>query len=468
MEAANTVRLSPLQIIREALKGSPRDYTDGPIGTAILALAIPMVLEMSMESVFSVADVFYVGKLGAFAVATVGLTESLMTVIYTMAFGLSIVLTAIVARRIGEKDGDAAAAAAIQGVLLGAALAVVLGVPGAALAPNLLRWMGASSEVIERGAGYARVMLGGNVVVLLLTLSNSIFRGAGDAAIAMRSLWVANGINLLLAPCLIFGLGPFPQLGVEGAAIATTICRGLGAAYSLAHLFGGKGRIEFARRHWRIDTRLMGLILKFSSAATFQVFAGMASWIFMARVVARFGNDATAGYTIGTRILLFALFPASGMANAAGTMVGQAMGAGKPERAEAAVWKAGLYNFCFLGAIATVLILFPRGILAFFTQEPRVADYGAHCLRTVACGLFFYAHGATILQSFNGAGDTWTPTLLNLVVFWLFEIPLAYALAFGMGWGPDGVFLAITLALSTLSMAGAFVFRQGKWKLRRV
>lgn len=465
---AAATRPTFLQILWESLKGSHRDYTDGPIGSAILMLAIPMVLEMAMESVFAVADIFFVGKLGAYAVATVGLTESLLMIIYTVAVGLSIGLGAIVARRIGEKDREGAANAAVQGLILGAAVSVVLGALSAYFAEELLGLMGATSEVIEKGAGYARIMLGANAVILLLFLGNAVFRGAGDGAIAMRSLWLANGINLVLAPCFIFGYGPFPEMGVQGAAVATTLSRGIGAAYTLAHLFGGHGRIEVARRHWRIIPGLMRTILKLSSSGMFQVFIGMASWIGLARLVATFGAEATAGYTIGIRVVLFALFPAFGMCNAAATMVGQALGAGLPDRAEAAVWKTSFYNFCFLGVLGIFFMVFPQEILAIFTKDAKVAEYGVDCLRIVASGFFFYAYGITITQSFNGAGDTWTPTWLNLVVFWLFEIPLAYGLSVGLGWGPRGVFVSILLAFSALAVASAIIFRQGNWKHRKV
>lgn len=459
---------SILKIIWEALKGSHRDYTEGPIGPAILVLAIPMVLEMAMEGIFAVADIFYVSRLGAYAVATVGLTESLLMIVYSMGMGLSIGLGAIVARRIGEKDRDGAARAAVQGLFLGAAISVTIGTLGAIFAPELLGLMGATPEVIERGVGYTRVMLGGNAAIILLFLGNAVFRGAGDGAIAMRSLWLANGINLVLAPIFIFGFGPIPAMGVQGAAIATTISRAIGAAFTLGHLFGGRGRIEVSSRHWGLDFKLMRSILRLSSSAMFQALVGMASWIGLARVVAGFGSEATAGYTIGIRVVLFALLPAYGLGGAAATMVGQALGAGKPERAEAAVWRAGFYNLCFLGSIGLLFLVFPREIVSFFTQEAQVAGYGVDCLRIVASGFFFYAYGMTITQSFNGAGDTWTPTWLNLIFFWILEIPLAYWLAVGLGWGPVGVFLSITLAFSLSAVAAAILFRRGKWKLRQV
>ncbi len=331
--------------LKEALRGSQSDYTEGPIGRAILLLSVPMVLEMVMESVFAVVDVFFVAKLGASAVAAVGLTESMLTLVYAVALGLSIGATATVARRIGEGDAEGASRAAVQAIILGIIISLLTGIAGVLLAPRLLALMGATQEVIDQGAGYARVMLGGNVVIMLLFLINAVFRGAGDAAIAMRVLWLANLINILLCPCFIFGLGPFPELGVTGAAVATTIGRGTGALYALSKLLRPGGRVQIARRHLQVDFNLMTRLLRLSASATFQVFIGMASWIGLIRILSGFGSDALAGFTIGMRVIMFALLPSWGMSNAAATMVGQALGAGKPERAERAVWIAGFYNY---------------------------------------------------------------------------------------------------------------------------
>jgi len=428
--------------ISQAIRGSSRhDYTEGSIGRAILLLAVPMVLEMLMESIFAVVDVFFVARLGANAVATVGLTESMLTLIYTVAVGLSIGATAMVARRTGERDTEGAARTAAQVIALGLLMGLMLGLCGVLLAPRLLRVMGASPEVISSGAGYTRVMLGGNVVIMLLFLINAVFRGAGDAAIAMRVLWLANLINILLGPCLIFGLGPFPELGVKGAAIATTIGRGTGALFAFSRLCVPGGRIRLTRRQLRIEPAVMMRLLRLSASGAFQVFIGMASWIGLIRILSSFGSDALAGYTIGMRILLFALLPSWGMSNAAATMVGQSLGARKPERAERAVWRAGFYNMCFLGTVGLVFVLFAGPIIGLFTHDPAVMPYGVACLRTVACGFLFYAYGMVITQSFNGAGDTWTPTVINLFVFWLWEIPLAYVLAIVLGFGPRGVFI---------------------------
>ncbi len=456
--------------IRDAIAGSHTgyDYTAGSIGRAILLLSVPMVLEMVMESVFAVVDVFFVAKLGAGAVATVGLTESMLTLIYAVAMGLGIGATAIVARRTGEKDAEGAARSAVQVIALGVIVSTVLGACGALLAPRLLMLMGAQPEVVAHGVNYTRVMLGGNIVVMMLFLINAIFRGAGDAAIAMRVLWLANLINILLGPCLIFGLGPFPKLGVVGAAIATTIGRGTGALYAFSRLLRGSGRIGIARRHLQLDLALMWRVLRLSASAAFQVFIGMASWIGLTRILSSFGSDALAGYTIGMRVILFALLPSWGMSNAAATMVGQALGAGKPERAERAVWLAGFYNMCFLGLVGLIFVIFAGTIVGVFTNDPQVVPYGTDCLRIVACGFLFYAYGMVLTQSFNGAGDTKTPTIINLFVFWLWEIPLAYALAFVFKLGPRGVFMAMTIAFSTLAIVSAAIFRRGHWKTRTV
>ena len=453
---------------REALRGSPRDYTQGPIGRAVLVLAIPMVLEMLMESIFVVCDVFFVGKLGSDAVATVGLTESMLAIVYTLAMGLSIGVTATVARRMGEHDLDGAARAAVQGLALGAVVSLVLGVAGVVYAPQLLALMGADAAVIETGSTFTRVMLGGNASILLLFLVNAIFRGAGDPALSMRTLWLANAINIALGPCLIFGLGPFPELGVTGAAVATTIGRGTGVLYGLSRLVRRGGRVHVRRHHLAPDPALMLRLLRLSGSGTLQVLIGTASWIGLVRIIANFGSEALAGYTIAIRIVLFALLPCWGLSNAAATMVGQALGARDPGRAERAVWIAARYNMVFLGLVGLVFLLGASPIVAAFTSDPAVLAYGADGLRVVAAGFVFYAYGMVLAQSFNGAGDTWTPTLLNLVCFWLFEIPLAWALSFPLGMGPHGAFLAITAAFSLFALLAVLMFRRGTWKAKVV
>jgi len=454
--------------VKESIRGSHRDYTRGPIGRAILLLAVPMVLEMIMESVFAVVDIFWVSHLGTDAAATVGLTESLMTLVYALAIGLSIGAMAMIARRIGEKNPDGAARAAVQAIALALIVSIVIGAIGAPLAPKLLALMGGSPWVIEHGSAFTRVMLACNISVVMLFMINAIFRGAGDAAIAMRTLWLANWINILLGPCLIFGLGPFPKLGIVGAAIATSIGRGTGAIFALIKLFRSGGRFEIKRHHLRIEPSVIGRLIRLSATGTFQVFIGMASWIGLVRIISSFGSNAVAGYTFGIRVILFALLPSWGMANAAATMVGQALGAKNPERAERAVWKAGFYNMIFLGVVGLLFILFAPQIIWFYTDDPNVAHYGVDCLRIVAYGFLFYAYGMVLGQSFNGAGDTWTPTIINLFVFWLWEIPLAYVLSVKAGMGPRGVFVAMMVAFSTLAVVSAAVFRLGRWKKKAV
>jgi putative MATE family efflux protein len=427
-----------------------------------------MVLEMIMESVFAVVDIYWVSHLGTDAAATVGLTESLLTLIYALAIGLSIGAMAMVARRIGEGNPDGAARAAVQAIALALLVSTTIAVAATPFAPKLLALMGGSPWVIEHGVGFTRVMLACNATVVTLFMVNAIFRGAGDAAIAMRTLWLANWINILLGPCLIFGLGPFPKLGIVGAAIATNIGRGTGALFALIKLFRAGGRFQIGWRHLRLEPSVMARLVRLSATGTFQVFIGMASWIGLVRIISSFGSNAVAGYTFGIRVILFALLPSWGMANAAATMVGQALGAKNPERAERAVWKAGFYNMIFLGIVGVLFIVFAPQIIWLYTSDPQVSQYGIDCLRIVAYGFLFYAYGMVLGQSFNGAGDTWTPTIINLFVFWLWEIPLAWVLSEVLGMGPRGVFVAITVAFSTLAVVSAIVFRQGRWKRKVV
>ena len=455
--------------IKEAIRGSHhRDYTQGSIGRAILLLAVPMVLEMIMESVFAVVDIFWVAHLGTDAAATVGLTESLLTLIYALAIGLSIGATATVARRIGEKNPEGAARAAMQSIFIAIFISIVIALIGAPLAPKLLKIMGGSPWVIEHGSSFTRVMMAGNITVVMLFMVNAIFRGSGDAAIAMRTLWLANWINIVLGPCLIFGLGPFPKMGIVGAAIATNIGRGTGAIFALSKLIKPGGRFEITRNYVKLEPAIMWRLVRLSATGTFQVFIGMASWIGLVRIISSFGSNAVAGYTFGIRVILFALLPSWGMANAAATMVGQALGARNPARAERAVWQAGFYNMIFLGIVGLLFILFAPQIIWFYTDVPEVAVYGVACLRIVAYGFLFYAYGMVLGQSFNGAGDTWTPTIINLFVFWLWEIPLAYVLGVVLKLGPHGVFYSMTIAFSTLAVVSALLFRRGKWKTRVV
>ena len=472
-QLGDTTRASPApatgvwSTVREAVRGSRIDYTAAPVGRAVIMLAIPMVLEVAMESIFVIVDVFWVAHLGADAVATVGLTESLLTLIYTVAMGLSIGATALVARRTGAHDAEGAARAAGQSCLLAVAVAVLIAVTAAPAADSLLRLMGASESVVRDGSGFARVMLGGNMTVMLLFMLNAVFRGSGDAAIAMRVLWLGNAINIALGPCLIFGVGPLPELGVTGAAVATNIGRGTAVVYQLSVLVRGHGRVRLRARHLRVDLSLMRSVLRLSGTGTFQILIGTASYVALVRILSTFGSEALAGYTIGMRVVIFALLPAWGLSNAAATMVGQNLGANRPERAEQAVWTATLYNVAFLGGVSIVFLLAARAIAALFTADPAVQAYAADCLRIVSLGFLFYAAGMVLTQAFNGAGDTWTPTVINLFVFWLWEIPLAWWLS-RTSLGPHGVFIALTVAYSSLAVVSAILFRRGRWKEKRV
>jgi putative MATE family efflux protein len=456
------------QTVRTALRGSTADLTELPLRRAIVLLAIPMVLEMVMESVFAVVDIAYVSRLGDEQAATVGITESLMSLVYTAAVGLGIGATAMVSRRIGEGDREQAAHTAAQAILLGSGVAVLIGVLGALNAERILLLMGAESGLIEVGRNYATIMMGGNATVLLLFLLNAVFRGTGDAHLAMRMLWLANGINLVLDPCLIFGLGPFPELGVTGAAVATNVGRGTAVLVQLYVLMRGTNRIRVRLHHFRLDLPILARLVRLSGTGTFQTFISTASWIGLIRILAGFGSEALAGYTIGIRIILFAILPAWGVANAAATLVGQSLGAGKPDRAERAVWMAARFNVALLGSLGVIFIVGAGPIIGLFGGDELTQTYAVDTLRIVSAGFFFYAVGMVVTNSFNGAGDTWTPTWINILCFWLLEIPLAFFLAYGVGLGPRGVWLAITVAFSTLAVVSAAIFRRGGWKTKVV
>ena len=451
-----------------AIRGVRIDYTTAPVGQAVIMLAVPMVMEMAMESIFAVADVFWVAHLGADAVATVGLTESMMTMIYTAALGLSIGATALVARRTGEHDAEGAARAAGQSIVLGLAISAAIALIAAPFAPELLRLMGATEEVVRTGSGFTRLMLAGNATVLLLFLQNAVFRGAGDAAVAMRVLILGNVLNIVLGPCFIFGLGPFPELGVTGAALATNTGRGAAVLYQFYLLTRGHERVRLAARHLALDVSMMRTVLRLSGSGTFQILIGTASYIGLVRILSTFGSTALAGYTIGIRVIIFALLPAFGISNAAATMVGQNLGAQRPDRAERAVWTAALYNMIFLGVVGAIFLAAAPQIAGMFTSDPGVQGFAVSCLRIVSLGFLFYASGMVLTSAFNGAGDTWTPTWINLGVFWLFEIPVAWALATQTPLGPRGVFWALTIAYSGLAIVSAILFRRGRWKERRV
>jgi putative MATE family efflux protein len=453
--------------IRVAIRGSQLDFTRVSVGRAVILLAVPMVLEMSMESLFAVVDIFWVSRLGSDAVAAVGLTESMLSPIYAVAMGMSAAATAFVARRVGEHNLEDAATTAVQAIAIGVAIALVVGVAGAALAHTFLSAMGASGDTLRTGSRYTAVMLGGNVTIMLLFVVNAVFRGAGDAAAAMRTLWLANILNMALGPCFIFGVGPFPELGVTGAAVATNIGRGIGVVYQLVSLARGR-RLAIERRHLRLEWSKMIALLRLASTATFQTLIETASWLGLVRILARFGSAALAGYTIGIRVVIFAILPSWGMANAAAALVGQNLGAGQPERAERSVWIAALYNFLFLGTLGIAFALVPGPIVHFFTSEPDVVPYAVDCLRIVALGFVFFAYGMVMMQAFNGAGDTVTPSFINFVCFWMIKIPLAYILAIMAGMGPRGVFVAVTIAYTAQTLASLVLFRLGRWKAKRI
>ncbi len=454
------------QLVRDAIRGIEHDYTSGPIGRSLVLLAVPMVLETAMESLFALVDVFFVSRLGPDAVATVGLTESLMTLVYTAAIGLSIGLTATVARRIGEKDARGAARSTVQGIALGLGGAAVIGVVGIAFAPKFLALMGASPSVQATGSTYTRIMLGGSGAVLLLFLINAAFRGAGNATIAMRSLWIGNAFNIVLDPCFIFGLGPFPELGVTGAAVATTTGRSIGVLYQISQLRRRDGRIRIERSDLAIHPTELWNLVRLSAVGTFQILIATSSYIGVVRVVSTFGSSVLAGYTVAIRLVIFALLPSWGLSNAAATMVGQALGARKPDRAEKSVRLAGLYNFLLLSIVAAVFLVLARPIVSLFTHDPAVAEQGVLALRAIGAGLPFYAYGMVLHSSFNGAGDTWTPTWINIGCFWCFQIPLAWFLSRPLG--PLGAYLAFPIAESTLTVVSALIFRRGRWKRKVV
>lgn len=448
--------------------GSSQDFTEGNIGRAIVLLAVPMVLEMCMESLFGVVDVFWVAHLGADAITTIGLTETCLTLVYVIALGLGMGATALVARRVGEKDEEAAGVVAVQAIAVGLLIAAVAAGLGSYFAPNLLSVMGATPDVIRTGVGYTRTIFAGSATIFLLFLINAVFRGAGDAAVAMRALWLANIVNICLNPCLIFGIGPFPRLGVTGSAVGTTIGRGVGVLFQLWILSSGRSRLSVRASHIRLDIVVMLRLVRLSLSAMFQYLVQMASWIGVVRIMASFGSAAVAANTLAIRIVIFAILPSWGMSNAAATLVGQNLGAGKPERAEKSAWLTGFYNMLFLGAVGLVFITFAEPILRLFTDDPAVLPLAASGLRLLSYGYLSYAYGMVMTAAFNGAGDTVTPTILNLICFWTCQIPLAWLLAFHTSLGPRGVFIAVPVADSLLAVLSILLFRRGKWKQTRV
>src|ERR1700761_3378356 len=454
--------------IREALRGSHQDFTSVSLNRAILLLAIPMVMEMVLESLFAVVDVFWVGRLGADAVATIGLTESMLSLVFAVGLGLSMSTTAMVARRIGEKDPEGAAVAAVQAIVLGFVITFIVGLPCVFLAPKLLEWMGASPSVVAVGSGYARIAVGGAGAIMLLFLNNAIFRGAGDAAIAMRLLWVSNIINLVLDPCLIFGLGPFHRLGVPGAALATFTGRSIGVLYQFYRLLRGTERIHILARHLRLNLAVLWRLLRVSLTGILQFTIANASWIGLVRIIALFGAAAVAGYTVAIRVVIFFILPSWGLSNAAATLVGQNLGARRPDRAAQAVWQTGFYNMLFLGVIGVFFFTFATPVVKLFVDDPAVVPIAAVALRTFSCGNIGYAYGMVMLQAFNGAGDTLTPTIVNFFGFWVLLLPLAYCLAVPLHMGAEGGFVAFVVAQFAIAGASVVLFRRGKWKQIRV
>lgn len=464
---SNTTKL--FSLIRQSLNGEIQDYTNGSIRKAVILLAIPMMLEMCMESVFAVVDIFFVSHLGKHATSVVGLTESLITIIYSLAIGISMAATAMVARRVGEKHFDDASKAGMQAVLIATALTIVISIPGFIYAEELLRWMGAEEAAIKSSVSYTRILMGGSLVIMLLFLLNGIFRGAGDAMMAMKSLWLANFCNIILCPLLIRGLGPIPAFGITGAAMATTLGRGIGVCYQLWHLFNCKRLVKFTLKHLQVQWDIVKSVLTIAWPATLQFLIGSGSWIVLAMLVARTGHsDASAGYQIAIRIVLFFILPAWGMSNAAATLVGQNLGAKQPERAEESVLTTAKYNALFMAFVSVLLLGFTPLIISFFTKEATVAGYAIKAVRIVTSGYIFYGIGMVMSNAFNGAGDTKTPTIINLFGFWFFQIPLAYTLSTTFAIGPVGVFMAIPIAETLISVAAYIVFKKGKWKLKKV
>ena len=451
-----------------AVRGTGGDPTKGPIQRAVILLAIPMVLEMVMESLFAVVDIYFVSKLGDAAMAGVALTESVLSLIYTVALGLSIGVTAMVARRIGGDNPEGAARAAGQTILLGLLLAIGFAIPSVIYAPEILRIMGADENVIAIGLPYTQLMLGGNVVILLLFLQNAAFRGAGDAAIAMRVLWIANGLNIILDPLLIFGIGPFPEMGMLGAAVATTIGRGTAVLVQVYVLFRRSKTLRIRLTHLQIQFGVMARLVRLSATGMLQIFIATASWIGLIRVTAMSGAEALAGYVIAIRIILFAILPAWGLSNAAATMVGQSLGAGDPGRAERSAWISCKLNFIFLGVVGVFFIAFAPMIVGLFGGTGATSEVAITGLRIVSIGFIFYGYGMVLTAAFNGAGDVWTPTILNFFCFWAWEIPLAWGLSVLGGLGPTGVFIAMTLSFSTLAVVSVILFRRGSWKMATV
>lgn len=454
--------------IKEAITGTERDFTNTPLGKAIFILAVPMVLEMVMESIFAVVDIYFITRLGADAVATVGLTESAMTIVYALGLGFAIATTALISRRIGEKKHKEAGLVAFQAIAVGLAVSIILAIPGFLFAKEFLLLMGASEVMADNGFWYPAIMFGGNAVIMMLFIINAIFRSSGDAALSLRVLFVANLLNLVLDPLLIFGIGPFPELGIMGAAIATNIGRGIAVLYQFYILFKGNHRIKLYLNSIRIRFTIMRKLIRLSAGGIFQYLIATLSWLFLMRIISVFGSDALAGYTIAIRIVIFALLPAWGLSNAASTLVGQNLGAKRPDRAERSVWITAYANMTFMFIQGLILFLFPTSLMSLFTDDVVIIDHGVTSLRIIAVGFLLYGLGMVLVQGINGSGDTNTPTWINFISFWVIELPAAYFMAIVLDWGLAGACIAIVLGETMLSLLGLYVFRKGKWKLREV
>lgn len=459
------------QLVKQSLKGEEADYTTGSIRRAVILLAIPMMLEMIMESVFALVDLYFVGHLhnSSHAIQTVGLTESVLTVIYSLAIGISMAATAVVARRVGEKNPDAAAKAGMQAIIIAVAINVVISIVGTLYASDILLLMGASAETASQGTPFVRIMMGSSIVIMLLFLINGIFRGAGNAAIAMKSLWVANIANIILCPLFINGWGPVPAFGLTGAAMATALGRGLGVLYQLYHLFGKKGALRVKLSYFLPDWEQIGALLKISAPGVLQFVIASCSWIFLAQLVATTGGDVgSAGYQTAMRLMMFFILPAWGLSNAASTLVGQNLGAMQVERAEQSVLKTVKYNVIFMALVMLLFLVCGNWFVSFFTEDEAIRAVASRAIRIISLGYIFYGIGMVMINAFNGAGDTWTPTLINLCGFWLFQIPFAYLLAKYLSMGPDGVFIAIPVAETLITIAGFILFKRGRWKKVKV
>ena len=456
------------QYFKIAVTGKEQEFTSGSIRKAVFMLSIPMILEMLMESIFALVDILYVSKVSVNAVATIGLTESVLTLIYAVAIGLSMAATAVVARRVGEKDIKAASNAAVQVIFLGVFVSILISVIGIMYPKQILRLMGGEPDLIAEGYGYTKIMLGGNITVMLLFLINAIFRGAGNASVAMWTLLLSNGLNIILDPIFIFGFGPIKAYGVEGAAIATNIGRGTAVLFQLAILFYGYSKIKITIKDLVFRFGVMLNLIKVSLGGIGQFLIGTSSWVFLMRIMSEFGSEVLAGYTIAIRVMMFTLMPAWGLSNAAATLVGQNLGALKPERAEQSVWKTGKYSAVFMGLVSIIYLLFAPQIIVLFNTTPDVGKYGSLCLRILASGYIFYGYGMVVINAFNGAGDTRTPTYINFVCFWLLQLPIAYLLSITLDFGPVGVFSAITFAETLIAIIAIFWFRKGAWKAVKV